>query len=339
MAGSIPGLTFEWSVVVSGLLAGIACTAVTVIIEKFGGIVGGILGTVPTTIVPSTLGFYFTFIALGSTDGAPTEAGVVEFQRSMLASVPGVLLNVLYLFAWQYFPDRVRARFPGISILKLLSVVFAAAILIWLALAVAMVAALRAVAANIAVPVDGAPVSTAISPAISTAFVIAVATLALQLVAGSIVGWTPPPAPKSTAHVPLTALIPRGIAAALAVSASIVIGRTSPWAGGLVSVFPAIFTSSIVAVWLSSGEAVSSGALGPLMLGSASVSVFAIVAAVLVGAKLGLGATVGIAWIASVAGITVPSFVYLNWRRRATVAHSPVETKEDEAKAGKKLKS
>ncbi|KAI9187792.1 hypothetical protein H9P43_002183 [Blastocladiella emersonii ATCC 22665] len=330
--GSIPGLTFEWSVVVSGLMAGVVCTLVTVVIEKFGGVVGGILGSMPTTIIPAALGFYYTFIGLGSADGTtPTQAGVSEFQRSMISSVPGMLLNALYLLAWRYIPTYVRARYPSLSLLQLLAVVFTAAILIWLALAVALVVALRELAANIIIPVDGAPVSSAISPAMTTAFAIGFATLGLQIVAGVVAGWTPPPAPKSTAKVPPGVLVLRGVAAALAIGAAIVIGKTSSWAGGLASVFPVIFTSSIVAVWLSSGEAVSSGAIGPLMLGSASVSVFSLVAAILVGADLGFGIVIAIAWVASVVGITVPSFLYLRWRREVTASHALVATKEEEA--------
>ena len=49
----------EWtSVLLSALFAGIVATAVTVAIEKWGGLVGGLLGTVPSTIVPAGIGMY-----------------------------------------------------------------------------------------------------------------------------------------------------------------------------------------------------------------------------------------------------------------------------------------
>ena len=44
------------SILVSALLAGVVATAVTVAIEKWGGLVGGLLGTVPSTIVPAGIG-------------------------------------------------------------------------------------------------------------------------------------------------------------------------------------------------------------------------------------------------------------------------------------------
>ena len=46
------------SILLSALFAGIVATAVTVAIEKWGGLVGGLLGTVPSTIVPAGIGMY-----------------------------------------------------------------------------------------------------------------------------------------------------------------------------------------------------------------------------------------------------------------------------------------
>ena len=46
------------SILLSALLAGLVATAVTVAIEKWGGLVGGFLGTAPSTIVPAAIGMY-----------------------------------------------------------------------------------------------------------------------------------------------------------------------------------------------------------------------------------------------------------------------------------------
>ena len=46
------------SILVSAVLAGIVATAVTVAIEKWGGLIGGLLGTVPSTIVPAAVGMH-----------------------------------------------------------------------------------------------------------------------------------------------------------------------------------------------------------------------------------------------------------------------------------------
>ena len=46
------------TILLSAIFAGIVAVFVTVAIEKWGGIIGGILGTLPTTIIPATIGIY-----------------------------------------------------------------------------------------------------------------------------------------------------------------------------------------------------------------------------------------------------------------------------------------
>ena len=45
------------TVILSATFAGVVATLVTIAIEKFGGTLGGVLGTIPTTIVPASYGF------------------------------------------------------------------------------------------------------------------------------------------------------------------------------------------------------------------------------------------------------------------------------------------
>ena len=46
------------TIILYGLFAGIVAILVTVSIEKFGGLIGGVLGTVPSTIIPAAAGVY-----------------------------------------------------------------------------------------------------------------------------------------------------------------------------------------------------------------------------------------------------------------------------------------
>ena len=79
------------SILASALLAGVVATAVTVAIEKWGGLVGGLLGTVPSTIVPAAVGIHL--------------AGGDEALLASMAIVPlGMLLNALFLGAWLVLP-------------------------------------------------------------------------------------------------------------------------------------------------------------------------------------------------------------------------------------------
>jgi hypothetical protein len=79
------------------------------------------------------------------------------------------------------------------------------------------------------------------------------------------------------------------------------------------AVFPAIFMTTMISLWISQGQAVQAGAVGPMMLGGTSVSVFALLAAWSVPA---LGITVGIlvSWFGAVIGVTVPAWAWLKRR-------------------------
>ena len=48
------------SVLLSAFLAGLVATGVTLAIERWGGLVGGVLGTVPSTIVPAAAGMHLS---------------------------------------------------------------------------------------------------------------------------------------------------------------------------------------------------------------------------------------------------------------------------------------
>ena len=46
------------SVLLSAVMAGVIATLVTIAIERWGGLTGGLLGTMPSTIVPAAAGIY-----------------------------------------------------------------------------------------------------------------------------------------------------------------------------------------------------------------------------------------------------------------------------------------
>ncbi|ORZ35792.1 hypothetical protein BCR44DRAFT_35434 [Catenaria anguillulae PL171] len=325
--GSIPGLSFELSILVSGLFASLICTLITVGIERFGGIIGGVLGSVPHTIVPASMGFYFQYRTLGASSSSATDltqAGLEEFQRSMIACIPGMFINCAYLLMWRHLPVMLRSRLPNISVTSLLLLVLLCCALVWLAMASALVVGLgaflhpRPMAELANKPVESASLQV-VSPRMHPTVIFGFVILSLQMLVGLFTSWTPPPAPKSRVRVPIGILAARGICAGLAVAASILIGLLSSFAAGVASTAPVIFTTSIIATWVSSGEAVSSGAIGTLLLGSASISMYAMLSALLIvplGGNYWLMAVV--AWVLSVVGVSAPSFAYVTWRRGVT---------------------
>jgi len=114
--------------------------------------------------------------------------------------------------------------------------------------------------------------------------------------------------------VGLVTLFARGLLAAVAIAGAVTLASVAgPLISGVASVFPAIFLTSMVSLWWSQGEAVQGGAVGPMMLGSTSVSAYALFAASLLPL---FGVVWGslMAWALAFVVITVPAFGWLQWR-------------------------
>lgn len=259
------------------MAAGAIAIVVSLAIERFGGVVGGLLGTLPTTIVPAALGIY------------AVSADVASFRASMAVVPVGMAVDGLFLVCWRVFPGWI-----GGSPKRQLAGTLAGALGVWAVLAagaVGLIVLLREAGV--------APLWVG-----GTAFVL------LEL--GGI--WACRDhiaAPSGTKRVSVVVLGVRGL---LAGSAIAVAGGLAAWGGpmlaGMASVFPAIFLTTMVSVWWSQGRAVSLGAVGPMILGSGAVSAFALTSAWWIPTY---GPTVGgvLAWFVASCGVTVPAWLWL----------------------------
>lgn len=101
-----PLLLVLWPAVLAGLVA----IGVTVAIERLGGVVGGLLGTMPTTIVPAVLGIWVA-------SEAPS-----TFHQAM-GSVPlGMLAATLFLYSWRWIPPRLPAASLAVQLAWMLGI-------------------------------------------------------------------------------------------------------------------------------------------------------------------------------------------------------------------------
>ena len=107
-------MTFQDSLS-AAIFAGVVAIAVTLLIEKYGGAIGGILGTVPTTIVPAAAG-----IALASNNYSDL--------NTSLAIVPaGMLINGIFLANWRILPtyfndtEKIYTTLIIITLIKFVS--------------------------------------------------------------------------------------------------------------------------------------------------------------------------------------------------------------------------
>jgi hypothetical protein len=106
-------------------------------------------------------------------------------------------------------------------------------------------------------------------------------------------------------------LVGRGVLAAAAIGLAVALATVAgPVIAGIISIFPAIFLTTMVGLWISQGEAVPVGAVGPMMLGSTSVSAFALLAATLM-PLVGPGPGAVLAWLGSVLLVTLPAWLFL----------------------------
>jgi hypothetical protein len=264
------------SILVSALLAGVVAIAVTVAIEKWGGLVGGLLGTVPSTIVPAGVGMYLA-------------GGQEEVVTSMMVVPLGMLLNALFLGAWLVLPRW----FSKTSRPLLLTSVGALAF--WFVLGTAVWFLLQNTVASI----------------LLTEQELARLGLGLLMIIAVAFNLRPQPTPKGTNAVSKSVLLARGSMAAIAIGLAVwMAGLGLPVLAGLASVFPAIFLTSMVALWLAQGPTVPQGAAGPMMLGGASVAVYANLAMWSLPAH---GVVIGslVAWLGSVLGWSVPAYFVL----------------------------
>ena len=87
----------------------------TVCIERFGGKLGGLLGSLPTTIVPASLGFH------------AHAANDIELLHLLLSSQL-MLINAIFLYVWRVLPPKLSSH---LSLYTRLFVMSLASLLIW----------------------------------------------------------------------------------------------------------------------------------------------------------------------------------------------------------------
>lgn len=270
----------------SAVLSGLVAIFVTLAIERFGGVVGGLLGTLPTTIVPASLGI-----------GWPSDGTSPVFVAAMAAVPVGMLIDAGFLWLWRVIPPQLTARSLRARLLAMIALSLAG----WAALAFPAMRLL----------------GTLTNPKVALAF--GAGALMINALAGALASRRPRPAPRGRRPVGPIMLIARGLLAAIAVGVATGVAQAGDGVlAGVLSVFPAIFLTTMVGLWIAQDEAVPAGAVGPMMLGSTSVGGFALTVT-FTAPVLGLGLGVVVAWGIAVLLCTLPAFAWL----RATQLRTP----------------
>lgn len=263
------------SIIISAVFAGIIAVLVTLAIERWGGLTGGLLGTIPSTVVPAAAGMYIV-------------GGESLLIESMAVLPFGMLINGLFLGVWVFLPPYLHASKSPLVLTAL------GALLVWVICGSVLLMC----------------VSFAFDSNVS-AQTVAYAGLAVLIVFAVAMNWKPKPSPKGNHSVSMQVLILRGSAAALAIGIAVWLSsQGQPLVAGLAAVFPAIFLTSMVALWVAQGPTVPQGAAGPMTLGGVSVAIYALAAMnFLPTYGLYLGSL--LAWLLAVVGWSFPAYFLL----------------------------
>ena len=268
--------------ITAALFAGFVAIAVTLLIEKYGGAIGGILGTIPTTIVPAAAG-----MALATND---TDLNI------SLAIVPaGMLINGLFLVNWKILPTYFNDTEKMYTTLFIVIVI---SLSIW---SLSGLVILRII-------------EFGYDSSLSS-FEIGLLGQSLVVILGVGMSWHIDSTPRGKNKVNNYVLFSRGIMAAFAIGLAVWISSLGySLLAGLASVFPAIFLTSMVALWISQGPSVPMGAAGPMILGGGSVGIYAIIA---MWSLPNFGIFLGslLAWFLAIILWSVPCFQFVKWRQ------------------------
>ncbi len=279
------------ALVLPAAFAGIVAVLSTIAVERLGGTLGGVLSSIPTTIVPAAIGIW----------GAGDD--VDGFRRAMAFVPIGILLNAGYLVLWRVIPAAVGRHTRSHLLLSTVVIALGA----WLAVATGIM-----------------QLNEMVQPSVEQSLVVGAIAFATGIALGIAANLTPHPAPRGVRRVAPTILVVRGIAAALVIAFALVLKRAGlPVASGIASVFPVIFTTIMVATWLAQGAHVPTGAVGPMALGTLSVSTYALLAALLF-PLMPVALAAFICWVAAIGLASIPAYLFLRSRRhRYASIHVP----------------
>ncbi len=259
-------------IIVPAVSAGVIAILASVAVERFGGRTGGALATIPSTVIPTAIGFYEVDVGSG-------------FLQAMAVVPVGMLVSAGFLALWRLLPPRLHSLTSSAKLV----VTIVVSVLAWLLCAGAI-----AVLQQSFIQSDGAAVVCAVLALIAT------------LLLGLVLSREKVKSPKGTRRVGAMQLFLRGAASMIAIGVSLIIAKSGmPVVGGLVSAFPAIFLTTMVGTWISQGHEVPVGAVAPMVMGATSIGLFALLTIwlfPLMGPILG----VIVAWILSVSFVTVP---------------------------------
>ncbi|KAF0971748.1 hypothetical protein FDP41_009971 [Naegleria fowleri] len=366
-----------------GLCASGISLAITLMIEKWGSRVGGVIGSIPTAVVPSTMGFALN--AFVKFNDQPNERKHVMI-RSFYSIPIGTLMTALFLLSWKVLPSFIdkyvmkrmcrdtqeqnqvedHSQSPPQALVvepvlytsKVLELVPTneysntttgmKSLLKRLRLSISKNSILRKIVMASLVCLSGVGIWSLLAVSYMTSItlvnwndtihiMISCVCFILHVGLALTTSWSYKPYTSSTLsssieEAPQEEMIPSqksssrrkritilALRVALPfclVSFSVLLNAMKlTLLAGLAASFPTLYMTTLFTLWIGhQDERLAVESVGPMVLGSASVSLYAIAACPMMLSKSLVAGSV-LAYSVAVGVINVPAFFYLNWRK------------------------
>ncbi|KAL9646154.1 hypothetical protein ABK040_008031 [Willaertia magna] len=327
-----------FNAIFSGTFASIIALVLTIVLEKAGGAVGGILGSIPTAIVPTAIGFFLDANRQFQ-DSKLSEQEQFDSKYHLLTqelyTVPiSNFISCVYLTCLKFFPFVLHLIYKKIKeknnnnssssgetkserfikwidnltetkakVYKSLFVCFIS-LCVWFLIAIVWVSFLD----------FNKPINDRLLLSFS------VIATALTLILGITICWKvkeqPETEKKKTAWY---MYVCRTLFPFILISICVFLGSLKlTVVAGLLSGFPTIWTTTLITLWISQSEGIVMNAIGSMMLGSCSVSLFCLII-VPTGMYWNLIAGLFFSYDMAILFANVPAYFFIRWRRE--VAH------------------
>lgn len=262
------------SALISSTAAAIVVICTSVLIERCGGRIGGILGTLPHVTVIGAIGLYY-------------QLSTSDFRSAMLGMPIGTFCNAIWLTTLLcssiWLPMKFKGRWR-------LTLVVLATYLVWGATLTLLLRILKLCERDY------------------EAMALVIGIWLVQLFLGICLRRVNPGAPKGERKLRSWDILLRALLTFSAFMLAFWLASVEPSFGGAMVNAPFCFTFVLAGVWLAQSEKVAVGACGPMTLGLLSSSAFAQQGAWLV-PELGLTSGLLVSWTTAVLFITLPQLL------------------------------
>jgi len=245
-------------ITIAALCAGVASCVITILFtrmtESLDAIASGVLGTLPTSIVPAS----FVFMCVDPD---------IDVVDALYVVPSAIFLNALFLFVWKLIPRRLGRKL-SLSWVILLTVLMS--LVVW--------------------GIEGVGLFFLLNPVqIDNKRIVAAVSTLLMLIFGLILAILQPiPSSENESkiiHPPLYVLL--GSLSFASTAISVVVAAQHEVASGLICTFPAIFSIKMISNWMFQGTKTAGKELitttsnhlyiANMILGSVSTSFYSIV--------------------------------------------------------------